>query len=225
MVSRGTRVKTKVSESSVGDRIGVIFGRTSGRAITESFRGRTSARPTSSSNHGGQPTLGVREQECAVGCDLSHAHTKGLPIGSQAPRFDLPDLTGQPVSLTSQLARGNPVLVVFTDLVTAHYSGFLTELARRPSGTPITRIVIAVGQVTDGVRVGSYCQQLPILLQGKWQTINEYRLCATPSAVVIGFDGHIATESALEIGSILDLLSSAGDAQIAWRYSTIRLRA
>ena len=130
----------------------------------------------------------------------------GLPIGSQAPRFDLPDLAGRSVSLTSRLAYGHPVLVVFADLAQADGQGLLTRLANRGSASPVTRVVIGVGIVPDGVRSVSSGARLTILQRGL-QTAEEYRLCAIPSAVVIGFNGHIATKPAVGSRPIVELLS------------------
>jgi hypothetical protein len=38
----------------------------------------------------------------------------GLPIGSLAPRFELPDLTGQERSLGSRRAEGKPIVLIFS---------------------------------------------------------------------------------------------------------------
>ena len=42
-------------------------------------------------------------------------HAEGLPPGTTAPAFQLPDLAGEVHSLDSLLARGRPVLLLFSD--------------------------------------------------------------------------------------------------------------
>ncbi len=123
----------------------------------------------------------------------------GLPIGSVAPRFELPGACGPSLSLDSLCGRGRPVLVVFADVdccaceaLLPHVSRWQQALARR-----LTIALISDDEKKAARRV--LCERYGIadvLLQRDFEMSDTYLMRGTPSAVIVGSDGLVASDTA-----------------------------
>jgi uncharacterized membrane protein YphA (DoxX/SURF4 family)/peroxiredoxin len=123
----------------------------------------------------------------------------GLPIGSVAPRFELPGACGPSLSLDSLCARGQPVLVVFADVdccacevLLPHVGRWQQALARR-----LTIVLISDDDTETAKRV--LCERYGIadvLLQSNFAMSDTYLMRGTPSAVIVGSDGSVASDTA-----------------------------
>lgn len=136
----------------------------------------------------------------------------GLPIGSLAPRFELPGACGPSVSLDSLCARGRPVLVVFADVdccaceaLLPHVSRWQQALARQ-----LTIPLISDDEKETARRV--LCERYGIadvLLQSDFGMSDTYLTRGTPSAVIVGSDGVVLSDTATGYGMIHALVRLA----------------
>lgn len=122
----------------------------------------------------------------------------GLPVGTRAPGFALPDLRGEVVTLESLTARGMPLVLVFATPDCGGCKALLPDLGRWQA-TLSDRVTVAV------VSIGTPEQNRPafeehgvhdVMLQDAVAVMNDYRVRATPSAVVVAADGTIGSAPA-----------------------------
>ncbi|MGI8729181.1 MAG: TlpA family protein disulfide reductase [Solirubrobacteraceae bacterium] len=122
----------------------------------------------------------------------------GLAVGAPAPGFALPDLDAEVLTLATLCARGLPVLLVFATPDCGGCKALLPDLGRWQA-TLADRITLAV------VSMGAPELNRPafavhgiddVLLQDGATVMNDYRIRATPSAVVVAVDGSIASAPA-----------------------------
>ena len=136
---------------------------------------------------------------------------RGLAVGVQAPEFELPADGGRRVSLRALLGRGLPVLLLFSDPGCGHCHALLPQVAgwqhqhrdrltvalvsRRPAGQT------AAAPQAPGLR--------DVLVQANREIAEAYQVNGTPSAVLIGADGKIASPLAAGAQAITQLIHSA----------------
>ena len=136
----------------------------------------------------------------------SRLERDGLPMGSSAPSFTLPDLDGEPVSLDDY--RGHPLLLVFSDPGCGPCNMLAPELARfhRRHRSALPVVMVSRGDV-DANRAKAEEQgfEFPVLIQPGWRLSKEYGIFATPVAFLIDAEGTIAREVARGAAEILQL--------------------
>ena len=136
---------------------------------------------------------------------------RGLAVGVPAPGLELPAADGRRVSLRALLGRGLPVLLLFSDPGCGHCETLLPQVAswqhqhrdrltialatRRPAGQN------AATPQTHGLR--------DVLVQANREIAEAYGANGTPSAVLIGVDGKIASPLAWGAQAITQLIHSA----------------
>ena len=116
----------------------------------------------------------------------------GLPVGTQAPAFDLPDLRGERRTLDSLLIPGKPVLLIFTDPNCGPCVELLPEVARwqrEHSGE------LAVSLISRGTPEENRAKHGVggVLLQRDREVSEAYQAVGTPSAVLVSPDGMIGS--------------------------------
>lgn len=119
----------------------------------------------------------------------------GLPVGTPAPNFVLPNLAGQAVSLEGLLARGNPVAIAFVSPGCISCRMMFPDLARwqRVLSDRITIVPVASGDA-EQIRVFAEEFELQnVLVQKESEVFDLYRAAATPSLLVISAQGLVAT--------------------------------
>ncbi|MCC7105109.1 MAG: TlpA family protein disulfide reductase [Chloroflexi bacterium] len=127
----------------------------------------------------------------------------GLPAGSEAPDFDLPDLEGVHHRLSDY--RGTRVLLVFSDPGCAPCQAMASELeqARRRSGGKLTLLVISRGDPdVNRARAREQAATYPILLQNQWEISRLYGMFAIPIAFLIDENGVIEQDVAVGMDAI-----------------------
>ena len=119
----------------------------------------------------------------------------GLPVGSPAPEFELPDLEGELVSLAALISPERPLLLTFTDPGCGPCSALLPriaewqrEYAERLLITPISR-----GGVDANLAHAREHGVNGILVQSDREVLDSYQVNGTPGAVLIAPDGTIAS--------------------------------
>jgi peroxiredoxin/uncharacterized membrane protein YphA (DoxX/SURF4 family) len=143
---------------------------------------------------------------------LATSAAPGVPIGSRAPDFSLPDLQGKNVSLDSLLQRGNPVLLVFVSPGCESCVELLPKLARwqRSLSDRLTLILVSTGRLKVNQPIfEEHGITDDVLLQEGMEVSDAFRIRGTPSALIITPDGSVATNPAETVFGIEPLLRTA----------------
>jgi uncharacterized membrane protein YphA (DoxX/SURF4 family)/peroxiredoxin len=135
----------------------------------------------------------------------------GWPIGTQAPEFTLPDITGQKCSLQSLRDSGKTICLVFSSphcescrALWPFLGGWAREYDRA-----LNIIVISRGASTENLAKQNNLDASRVLLQREFELSDAYGIAATPAAVLIGTDGRIQSRLAVGRDDIHQLISSA----------------
>jgi peroxiredoxin/uncharacterized membrane protein YphA (DoxX/SURF4 family) len=136
--------------------------------------------------------------------DHGHEHgAKGLPIGSAAPAFELPDLDGRPMSLEE--LRGEPALVLFWGTSCGFCTRMLPDLkaweASRKNGSP--RLLVVSNGTVETNRAQGVAS--PVLIDPKFEVGSAFGATGTPSAVLVDAEGKIASNVVVGADAVLDL--------------------
>jgi len=141
----------------------------------------------------------------------SVAPPDGLPVGSSAPAFALPDLSGQTVALETILATDRPAMLVFTSPDCAPCNALMPDLGRWQAeySEDLAITIISRGTVEENRKKSAEHGLQNILLQELRELEMVYGVNGTPSAVVIETDGRIVSELATGADAMLRLLNRA----------------
>ena len=119
----------------------------------------------------------------------------GPPIGTPAPRFSLPDVAGDLVTLESLVAKGRPIAMVFVspecgpcELLFGPLSRWQRQLADR-----ITIVIASRGSTRDAHTLSETYGLRHLLADEDSELFALYRTSTTPSAVILTAEGHVAT--------------------------------
>jgi peroxiredoxin len=119
----------------------------------------------------------------------------GLPVGAEAPEFELPDLEGNIVSLATVRERGLPVLLLFSDPACGPCSALLPRVGRwqQEHADELAVVVVSNGDVGDNHASASEHGVTLVLRQETHAVGLAYGANGTPMAVLVGADGRIAS--------------------------------
>jgi len=131
----------------------------------------------------------------------------GLHVGSVAPLFDLPDLSGKRSSLADY--RGHKTLLIFFNPQCGYCTQMLPALAALPvdhaDGRPLP-LVITTGNGEENRRLfqekGVRC---PVLLQNQMTVAGQYQVNGTPMGYLVDEKGLIASPQAIGAEALLAL--------------------
>lgn len=137
------------------------------------------------------------------------APPRGLPIGSVAPDFSLPDLAGEQRALSE--FRGRPLLLIFFNPGCGFCQKMVPDLACPAvdgagalwAGKPLP-LVITTG---DAERNGQILKDVrsPVLLQEQTEVASAYQAHGTPVGYLLDEEGKIASGLAIGAQALLDL--------------------
>ncbi len=135
----------------------------------------------------------------------------GLPVGTPAPDFDLPDLSGQQHKLEE--FRGRKLLLVFLNPRCGPCLELVPELARLPvdgaDGQPVPVLITSDSAEANRHVVEEHHLRCPVLLDAKGAIGALYKMSGTPSGYLI--DEHGTFVSPLATGGVA-LLALVGTA-------------
>jgi methylamine dehydrogenase accessory protein MauD len=119
----------------------------------------------------------------------------GLPVGSVAPTFSLPDLRGEEVTLESLRAAGKPVLLFFTSPSCGYCTDLLPEVARwqEEHAEKLTIALVSHNSAEENRAKVAEHGVGPVLLQDDWEVSEAYDVEAAPSAQLVRPDGTIGS--------------------------------
>ena len=142
---------------------------------------------------------------------LATSAAPGVPIGSRAPDFSLPNLQGETVTFDALLARGRPLLMVFVSPGCEQCVELLPKLARwqRSLADRLTLVLVSTGSVERNRPIFEEQGISEVLLQEFMEVSDAFRIRGTPSAVFITADGTVATNPAETVFGIEPLLRTA----------------
>ncbi|MEJ7786711.1 MAG: TlpA disulfide reductase family protein [Solirubrobacteraceae bacterium] len=151
-------------------------------------------------------TLGLWRQRRTLRSALTKALEEiaalppGLPVGTPAPTFALPDLDGEVITLESLCSRGLPVALIFMSTNCGGCHLLLPDLGRWQAtlGDRVTLAVLSMGGVEENRPTFGEHGISDVMVQGDGlQEMNDYRVQVTPTAIVVNPDGTIGSAPAV----------------------------
>ncbi len=142
----------------------------------------------------GRLVLRLDAMEALVG-GVDAGDRPGLPVGAPAPTFALPDPWGATVILEELLARGRPVLVLFADPGCGPCNELFGDIARwqREWRETVTIAVVSAGHPEANRAKATEHGLNHLVVQERREVAAAYGTTATPSAVLVGADGRVAS--------------------------------
>jgi peroxiredoxin len=151
------------------------------------------------------------EKARAAGLAITESHIKrdGLPAGTPAPNFTLPDVVGKEHSLAD--LRGKRVLLVFSDPGCGPCQALapsLEDLHRTHRNNNLQVLMISKGDPeANSQKAREHGLTFPVVLQKNWEVSKEYAMFATPVGYLIDERGIIARDVAVGGQAILALVN------------------
>ncbi len=137
----------------------------------------------------------------------------GLPIGSPAPTFELRALSDHSIfALDSLWGERLPVALIFSDPDCGPCSAMLPDIARwqqEHAATLEIALISRGSQKANRLKIGEHRLKY-VLVQKDREVAAAYHANGTPSAVLIGPDGKIASFLAMGSQAIASLVATAG---------------
>jgi len=131
----------------------------------------------------------------------------GLPLGAEAPAFDLPDLEGKRNNLAG--FRGRRLLLIFFNPGCGFCTRMLPELAQLPVGGEDGRpwpLVITTGNLDENRRLfAEHKVRCRVLLQDQMVVASKYQVSGTPIGYLIDEQGKIASPMTIGKEALLAL--------------------
>jgi peroxiredoxin len=167
--------------------------------------------------------LDALEQVLAEGAGLPGAFApepevpRGLPVGTQAPVFELPDLSGSRVALSRW--RGRKVLLIFFNPRCGYCLDLAPGLAALPwdrSGSGLVPLVVTTGTQEENRKLfREHGVRCPVLRQDGMEVASVYGADGTPMGCLVDEEGRIASDLAVGASALLSLAQAAPDPALA----------
>jgi peroxiredoxin len=134
----------------------------------------------------------------------------GLPLGSTAPAFELPDFSGRLRQLSEWC--GRRILLIFFDPRCGFCIQMASDIAALPQGIEggFSPLLVSTGALSENKKlVDEHGIRCPVLLQKQMEVASRYNVTGTPIGYVIDEHGNIASEMAVGAPALLALVASA----------------
>jgi peroxiredoxin/uncharacterized membrane protein YphA (DoxX/SURF4 family) len=133
-----------------------------------------------------------------------------LPIGSPAPEFALPGITGERRSLKALVDQGKAVLLVFSSPYCDPCRTLAPKIGHwmRERQDSLNIVVLSRGDVKDNLTKLKDLEVSRVLLQPDFEVSEAYGCSATPAAVLVGADGLIQSDLVVGGEAIKELIAS-----------------
>ena len=140
----------------------------------------------------------------------SPAAPVGLPLGSEAPPFELAAYTGGTTSLTELLAYGKPLLLIFTNPTCGPCVVLFAEVKewQHAHSEQLTIALISFGTIKENFVNVARNGLGQVLLQQKREVAEQYGANLTPTAVLVNTSGRIQSPLAAGGDEIRALLTT-----------------
>jgi peroxiredoxin len=143
------------------------------------------------------------------GLKHSRLNRGGLPAGTAAPDFELPDLEGKHRSLGDFL--GKRILLVFAAPDCAPCDELAPDLVdiHDQKSAPLQIVMIVRGDLEENrAKASMHGFRFPVLVQKGWQVSKRYARFATPVAYIVDERGDLATGIAAGLPAIRRLIAA-----------------
>jgi peroxiredoxin len=140
---------------------------------------------------------------------MPDSHEFGLPVGVPAPAFALSTLEGGQQSLTSLLAGGHPVVLLFVDPNCSSCTGLVPDVARWQHELQdiVTLVVVSTGTREVNQAITAHHSIDNFLLQEAREVSDSYRAPGTPSAILVLANGRVGSGVAAGVDAIKGIIS------------------
>jgi peroxiredoxin len=135
----------------------------------------------------------------------------GLPVGEQAPDFEVADLAGNRVTLAELRSAGRPVLLFFMNPTCTPCDEVMPDVARwqRELGSRVTIAAITDGAIESNRAKAAEHGLSNVLLQKHREVKEAFDITATPAAILIGADGRMQSRNAYFASGVQGLIDQA----------------
>ena len=135
--------------------------------------------------------------------------SRGLPIDSPAPWFELEAYHGGRESLTGLLGHGRPLFLIFSNPKCGPCAALFLEVGKwqQAHRDEAMIVIVSEGSIKDNFVNVARNQLDHVLLQEQREIAEQYQASVTPTALIIRPDGSIASAvaaGAVEIRALLD---------------------
>jgi thiol-disulfide isomerase/thioredoxin len=140
---------------------------------------------------------------------------QGLPLGAQAPAFQLPAYRREETSLAELLEPGKPLLLIFSNPKCGPCSALFSELGEWQRTYPgqVTVAVLTQGTIKDNFVHIARNDLQNILFQNEREVAEAYQANATPTGILVSPDGRIASAPAGGADNIRAVIQSTLESQ------------
>ena len=127
--------------------------------------------------------------------DATENFPAGPPIDAPGPRFSLPDLGGQTVTLDELLLSGRPVAMVFVSPDCGPCQFMFPTLAgwQRRIADRITIVIVGRGTARELREYSEAYGLQNVVVDSDREVFQAYRTTTTPSAVIVNADGNVGS--------------------------------
>jgi hypothetical protein len=148
-----------------------------------------------------------RQKRLAV---ATSATSRGLPLNSLAPPFDVATYAGDRTSLEQLLADGKPLLLIFTNPTCGPCVVLFQEIKewQQSHSERLTIALLSFGTIKDNFVNVARNGLGQVLLQKEREVAEQYGADVTPAAVIVDTSGRIATPMAAGAEEIRKLLAT-----------------
>jgi peroxiredoxin len=137
----------------------------------------------------------------------------GLPLGTPAPVFGLPNLDGKAVTLESLRSLGKPILLLFIEPGCGYCEELLPDVGRwqEDLADESTIALISCDDPEENRVMSNEHGLSRVLLEDDWEVSEAYGVSGTPSAVLVHPDGTIGSSLAEDAEEIERLVSQTAE--------------
>lgn len=141
----------------------------------------------------------------------SQVRAPGLPVGTPAPAFAIPDLMGATMTLAALRTPGQALVLIFSDPGCGPCTALGPEIGRwqREYATRLVIALISRGTARANHQGASKHGLIHVLLQHDREVAEAYQVAGTPGAVLVRPDGTIGSPVAQGAEAIGALIASA----------------
>ncbi len=134
----------------------------------------------------------------------------GLPIGSPAPDFALPDVNGRQTTLDALLMQAKPILFFVVSPTCAPCAALLPEIEQWQAELKgkLNFVFLSSGAVKDNLDKLAGATLKQILLQNEREVAHSFGAEWTPTAILVNTDGTVGSRAAVGDKAIRELVDS-----------------
>jgi peroxiredoxin/uncharacterized membrane protein YphA (DoxX/SURF4 family) len=135
----------------------------------------------------------------------------GLPVGSEAPAFELEGVDGELYALETLLGDGREQMLVFTSAGCGPCDAVMPDLSRwqREHAQRLTISLVATGDAGENRAKAGKHRLVRVLLDSERQVSNAYEANGTPMALIVDPDGRIISPTVGGPEAITTLVAQA----------------